>query len=392
MTDTKKMALLPIGMADILPPDATFEADILNQLMTTFSSNGYERIKPPLIEFEDGLLCGLGTAMATQTFRLMDPISQRMMGVRADMTPQVARIAATRLKKSARPLRLSYSGDVLRVKGTQLRPERQFTQVGAEIIGAGKAQADAEVVLLAIEALSNLGVKGLSVDLAIPTLIPALCNELMVSSDIEAQLRMALDRKDAASVNGLSDQIGQSGSQLFSALLGAAGPADKTMQAMNTMRFGPKAAAKRTTLNTVVDLIKIAVNDTQITIDPVENRGFEYHNGVTFTIFAHGVRGEIGSGGRYLIENGTPAGEAATGFTLFMDTILRALPRPKSQDRIYLPFGTSSVIARKLRADGWIAVNGLEKQKNEELEAKHLQCTHLLHDNKISKLNTDQEG
>jgi ATP phosphoribosyltransferase regulatory subunit len=392
MTDTKKMALLPIGMADILPPDATFEADTLNQLMTTFSSNGYERIKPPLIEFEDGLLSGLGTAMATQTFRLMDPISQRMMGVRADMTPQVARIAATRLKKTARPLRLSYSGDVLRVKGTQLRPERQFTQVGAEIIGAGKAQADAEVVLLAIEALSELGVKGLSVDLAIPTLVPALCNELMVSSDIEALLRIALDRKDAASVNDLSDQIGQSGSQLFSALLGAAGPADKTMQAMNTMRFGTKGAAERTTLNTVVDLIKIAVPDTQITIDPVENRGFEYHSGVTFTIFARGVRGEIGSGGRYLTENGSPTGEAATGFTLFMDTILRALPRPKAQNRIYLPFGTSPVLARKLRAEGWIAVAGLEKQKNEELKAKHLRCTHLLHDTKILKFSPDQEG
>jgi len=392
MTNTKKMALLPIGMADTLPPDATFEADTLNQLMATFASNGYERIKPPLIEFEDGLLCGLGTAMATQTFRIMDPVSQCMMGVRTDMTPQVARIAATRLKKTARPLRLSYSGDVLRVKGTQLRPERQFTQVGAEIIGAGQAQADAEVVLLAIEALSSLGVNGLSVDLAIPTLIPALCDELMVSRNIEAQLRIALDRKDAASVNGLSDLIGQSESKLFGALLSAAGPAGKTMQAINAMNFGPKAAAERTTLNTVFDLIKIAVPDTQITIDPVENQGFEYHSGVTFTFFARGVRGEIGSGGRYVSENGTPDGEAATGFTLFMDTILRALPRPEAQDRIYLPFGTSPIIARNLRADGWLAVAGLEKQTNEDEEAQRLRCTHMLHDAKILKFNTNQEG
>jgi ATP phosphoribosyltransferase regulatory subunit len=360
--------------------------------MATFSSNGYERIKPPLIEFEDGLLSGLGTAMATQTFRLMDPISQRMMGIRADMTPQISRIAATRLKKTARPLRLSYSGDVLRVKGTQLRPERHFTQVGAEIIGAGKAQADAEVVLLAIEALGSLGVAGLSVDLAIPTLVPALCYELKVSSDIEAQLRIALDRKDAASVNALSNQIGQSGTQLFEALLSAAGPAKKTMQAMNAMSFGPKATAERTMLNTVVDLIKVAVSDTQITIDPVENRGFEYHSGVTFTFFARGVRGEIGTGGRYLAENGTPQGEAATGFTLFMDTILRALPRPKTQDRIYLPFGTSPAIARKLRADGWVAVAGLEEQKNEDVEAQRLRCTHMLHNAKILRFNTDQEG
>jgi ATP phosphoribosyltransferase regulatory subunit len=289
-------------------------------------------------------------------------------------------------------LRLSYSGDVLRVKGTQLRPERQFTQVGAEIIGAGKAQADAEVVLLAIDALSSLGVERLSVDLAIPTLIPALCKELKVSSSIEAQLRIALDRKDAASVNALSNKIGQSGTQLFGALLSAAGPAQKTMQAMNAMNFGTKAAAERTTLNTVVNQIKTAAPDTQITIDPVENRGFEYHSGVTFTFFARGVRGEIGSGGRYLAENGTSAGEAATGFTLFMDTILRALPRPKVKDRIYLPFGTSLIIARKLREDGWVAVAGLEKQKNEDLEAKRLRCTHMLHDAKILKFSTNKEG
>ena len=392
MTEVQKMALLPTGLADVLPPDATFEAETLHLLMAAFSSNGYERIKPPLIEFEDSLLGGLGTAMASQTFRIMDPVSQRMMGVRADMTPQVSRIAATRLKKIERPLRLSYSGDVLRVKGSQLRPERQFTQVGAEIIGAGQAQADAEVILLAIQSLTDLGVEGLSVDLAIPTLVPALCRELSISGDTEAQLRIALDRKDAASVAGLFDQIGQSSADLLVALLSAAGRADKTMQAMNTMDFGAEASTERTTLNTVVNLIKAAAPNSQITIDPVENRGFEYHCGVTFTFFARGVRGEIGSGGRYLAENGTADGEAATGFTLFMDTILRALPRPQEKNRIYLPFGTSPNAASKLRNYGWAVVAGLEKQIDEYLEARRLRCTHVIKNDEIVKLNSDQEG
>lgn len=392
MTEIQKMALLPTGLADVLPPDATFEAETLHQLMAAFSSNGYERIKPPLIEFEDSLLSGLGTAMASQTFRIMDPVSQRMMGVRADMTPQVARIAATRLKKTERPLRLSYSGDVLRVKGSQLRPERQFTQVGAEIIGAGQAQADAEVILLAIQSLTDLGVEGLSVDLAIPTLVPALCRELSISGDTEAQLRIALDRKDAASVAGLFDQIGQSNADLLGALLSAAGRADKTMQAMNTMDFGAEASIERATLNTVVNLIKAAAPNSQITIDPVENRGFEYHCGVTFTFFARGVRGEIGSGGRYLAENGTAEGEAATGFTLFMDTILRALPRPQATNRIYLPFGTPPNAASKLRKYGWATVAGLEKKIDEDLEARRLRCTHVMQNDEIVKLNSDQEG
>ena len=145
--------LLPAGLKDGLPPDAAFEAAMVERLMACFAAWGYERVKPPLIEFEDALLSGMGAAMASDTFRLMDPVSQRMMGVRADITPQVGRIAASRLKGSARPLRLSYAGQVLRVKGEQMRPDRQIGQAGVELIGIASAAADAEVVLLAAEAL-----------------------------------------------------------------------------------------------------------------------------------------------------------------------------------------------------------------------------------------------
>jgi len=143
MTELERKALLPAGLRDVLPPFAAFEAEVIEQLMARFAASGYARVKAPLVEFEDGLLSGPGAAMTADTFRLMDPISQRMMGVRADITPQIARIASTRLGAAPRPLRLGYSGEVLRVKGTQLRPERQFAQVGAELIGAECAAADA---------------------------------------------------------------------------------------------------------------------------------------------------------------------------------------------------------------------------------------------------------
>ncbi|NQV44142.1 MAG: ATP phosphoribosyltransferase regulatory subunit, partial [Rhodospirillales bacterium] len=119
--DNADKALLPAGMADVLPPDAAFEATVVERLMARFGAQGYGRVKPPLLEFEENLLRGPGSAMSSQTFRLMDPVSQRMMGLRADMTPQVARIATSRLRKAPRPLRLSYAGQVLRVKGSQLR-------------------------------------------------------------------------------------------------------------------------------------------------------------------------------------------------------------------------------------------------------------------------------
>ncbi len=118
-------ALLPAGLSDELPPRAGFEADVIERLMAVFAGYGYERVKPPLVEFEDSLLSGPGEVLTAQTFRLMDPQSHRMMGVRPDMTVQVARVAATRLAGAPRPLRLSYAGEVLHVHGSQLRPERK---------------------------------------------------------------------------------------------------------------------------------------------------------------------------------------------------------------------------------------------------------------------------
>src|ERR1700754_2946812 len=162
-------ALLPAGLVDLLPPEAEFEAGVMNGLIAAFARYGYDRVKPPLIEFEDSLLGGSGAARAHQTFRIIDPVSQRMLGVRADMTLQIARIATSRLAEIPRPLRLSYAGQVLRVKGSPNRPERQFGQVGAELIGSSSSHADAEVILMAAKSLRELGLSGLSVDLGLPT-------------------------------------------------------------------------------------------------------------------------------------------------------------------------------------------------------------------------------
>src|SRR4029078_6147490 len=170
-------ALLPAGLRDLLPPEAETEAASVEALMDVFAAHGYQRVKPPLLEFEDSLLAGSGAAVAEQTFRLMDPVSQRMMGLRADTTPQVARIAATRLTHAPRPLRLSYAGQCLRVRGTQLPPDRQITQAGIELIGRDNPAADAEIVLVGAEALATVGLTRTSFDLTLPTLVPLLLDD-----------------------------------------------------------------------------------------------------------------------------------------------------------------------------------------------------------------------
>jgi ATP phosphoribosyltransferase regulatory subunit len=219
MNEPVHPALLPLGLRDLLPPDAAIEAAIVARQMAVLASHGYERVKPPLAEFEENLLSGAGAAMARETFRLMDPISQRMIGLRADMTPQVARIATTRLKNAPRPLRLCYAGQVLRVKGSQLHPDRQVGQVGAELIGSDETSADVEVMALAADALAASGVGALSVDLGLPTLVPALCTALGLAPEAAEAVRRALDHKDAAAVAA----VGGRAAALLGKLLDSAG-------------------------------------------------------------------------------------------------------------------------------------------------------------------------
>ncbi len=378
MTELEQRALLPTGLRDVLPPNAAFEAEVVERLVACFAAQGYARVKAPLIEFEEGLLSGAGAAMAADTFRLMDPVDQRMMGLRADITPQIARIAATRLAKAPRPLRLSYAGDVLRVKGTQLRPERQFGQVGVELIGAESAESDAEAILMAVEALETVGVKRMSVDLTIPLLVPNLCDTLGLSPAARIELTAALDRKDAAAVAALGGAQGA----LLCDLLASAGRADRALARLEKMDLPEAAAAERTRLREVMGLIRAQAPDLTLTVDPVENRGFAYHTGISFTIFAPGVRGELGSGGRYVAIDGTlseagPHGEPATGFTLYVDTILRVLPEAAPPPSVFLPLGTDPGTAKRLRAESWTTVAGLAPAADPAEEARRLECTHV---------------
>jgi ATP phosphoribosyltransferase regulatory subunit len=378
MNDMPHPALLPAGLYDLLPPEAEIEAEVTARLIGVLARHGYERVKPPLVEFEETLLSGAGGAMANDTFRTMDPISHRMVGVRADMTPQVARIAATRLSDRPRPLRLSYAGQVLRVKGSQMRPERQIGQVGAELIGAGGPAADVEVIAVAGEALEAVGVPHLSVDITLPTLVPAIAEAYDIAGERAAALRAALDRKDAAAVARLAGTAGG----LLSALVAAAGIAGAARAALDRLDLPEQARIERDRLSAVLDGLAAAIPALKVTVDPVENRGFEYHTGISFTFFArvdpeHGPLGELGRGGRY--RAGDPAApEPATGVTLYTDTVLRTLPQPPARRRVLLPLDADRVHARALREEGWITVAGLLPAADWHAEARRLGCDYVL--------------
>ena len=381
MNETAHPALLPTGMHDLLPPEAEIEAVVVARLMATLTAYGYERVKPPLVEFEETLLSGAGAAMATSTFRMMDPVSHRMIGVRADMTPQIARIAATRLGGAPRPLRLSYAGQVLRVRGSEIRPERQVGQVGAELIGAAGPAADVEAIAVSGAALAALGVPHLTADITLPKLVPAIAEAYEIDGERAAALRAALDHKDAAAVSAFAGKAGK----MLERLLLAAGPAATTLAALDRLDLPERASAERARLGDVLDGLVTAAPELKVTVDPVENRGFKYHTGISFTFFAggsgtKGPLGELGRGGRY--EAGDPAApEPATGFTLYTDTILKALPEALMSRRVLLPLGADRRRAEALRGAGWVTVAALASVEDWRAEARRLGCSYVFEGN-----------
>ena len=378
MTSYADLALLPEGLHDDLPPTAQREAEAIEQLVDCCAANGFERVKPPLIEFEESLLSGPGAGVSRHMFRLMDPISQRMMGLRADMTTQVARIASTRLAKAPRPLRLCYAGQVLRVRGSQLRPERQFAQAGVELIGVDVPAADAEVVLLAAEALAAVGVESLTIDLTVPSLVPLLAQELGLEGEAAEQARKALDARDGAAVAALPDPT----RAFFAELMATAGRAEDALGRLDRMTLPEAAAPLIGRLGSVVQALRRDGNGLSLTVDPGESRGFEYQTGVSFTLLGRGVRGELGRGGRYDLVTG----ETATGFTLYMDSVMRAVPEAKPAPRVFLPYGTLHAAVAALHTEGWRTVRGLDEGAKASDEARRLGCSHILQDGRPQAL------
>ncbi|CCG08497.1 ATP phosphoribosyltransferase regulatory subunit [Pararhodospirillum photometricum] len=366
-------ALLPNGLRDLLPPDAQDEAQTAQRLVATFLANGYQRVKPPLIEFEESLLSGAGRTAAAQTFRVMDPITQRMMGLRSDMTTQVARIAGTRLAGAPRPLRLAYVGQVLRVRGSQLRPERQFTQAGFELIGAADEAAVAEVLLLAVEALDQAEVTSVAIDLICPPLVPALTRALGLSDAEAAEVRDLLEQKDLVAV---SQTVGAEKARLLVDLAACVGPAERSLAPLAALALPPEAAALRDSLVRLVRQVQEALPTHDLTLDPLEHHGFEYQTGSAFALFARGARGELGRGGAYhsvLADRD----EACCGATLYLDAVLDVARRAPVPPRVLVENDLPREARRALQAEGFVTVPTLAGPASPE-EARRLHCTHFL--------------
>ena len=231
------------------------------------------------------------------------------------------------------------------------------------------------------------GVARPTVDLNSPALVASILDNLDLDAATTAELRAALDRKDEDATGAILRGQGvafSDAAKALCALIETVGPADEVIGELNDVDLPPGARAEVARLAAVVEGVHGAMPDLPLTLDPVEYRGFEYHTGVSFTLFAAGVRGELGRGGRYI----TGAGEAATGVSLYMDSILRALPAPERGDRLYLPYGTPFADGAAFRAAGWVTVAATAAGDATD-GARARGCSHTLVDGAPAPVGSD---
>lgn len=362
MTDPTR-DLLPEGLEDRLPQSAAAAARIERAALSAMDAWGYDRVRPPLIEFEKSMAERMDGFATRRMFRFVDPRSLRTLALRADMTVQVGRIAATGLAGSPRPLRLCYAGQVARIAGDQLDPRRESLQLGAELIGSDTVEAAAEIVELAIEALEAMGATGISVDFTLPDLVDTLATEEFPLDPAQVPaVRRELDAKDAGALK-------EAGGEAYLPLLYAAGPFDEAVARLSEIDAGGALASRIDGLKQIADRVS---GRARLTLDPSERHGFEYQSWFGFTIYAEGVRGALGRGGTYRIGG---SDEPATGFSLYPEELVEAVKAAEPpRDAVFLPLGHDRKAAAKLRADGWRTVAAL----SEDDDAAALGCSHRL--------------
>ncbi len=361
--------LLPEGIGELLPPHAWALESVRRQLLDLYHGWGYDLVIPPFIEYLDSLLTGTGRDLDLQTFKLTDQLTGRTLGVRADMTPQVARMDAHRLQREE-PVRLCYLGTVLHTRADGFAGSRSPMQVGAELFGDASVASDVEVLALMLETLTLTGVKSIHLDLGHVGIFRSLAREAGLDADQEATLFDALQRKAIPEINELTAALPADQGRRLRSLATLNGGEEVLAEARTVL-----AGAAADTLQALDNLCAIAaaascrLPDIPLYFDLAELRGYTFHTGVVFAAFVPGYGQEIARGGRY-DQIGKVFGRArpATGFSADLKTLL-ALGEPSSAaeaSAIFAPAGEDAALQRRiaeLRAAGERVIQCLPGQQ-----------------------------
>jgi ATP phosphoribosyltransferase regulatory subunit len=343
--------VLPDHIADVLPSEARHIEELRRLYLDAARGYGYELVMPPLLEYLESLLSGTGRALDLQTFKLVDQLSGRTLGLRADTTPQVARIDAHLLNRAG-VTRLCYCGPVLHTRPDRPFATREPLQFGAEIYGHAGIEADLEVLHLALDSLKAVAIPHFTVDLSDARIVPALLEGVTLAPQARDALHSALAAKDASGVQALTQDLPANVRAAFIALVGLYGDAAVLAQAEKAFAAWPVV------MQALDELRQIAaqLHGINITFDLADLRGYAYYSGVRFAIFVPGASDALVRGGRY-DEVGAVFGRKrpAVGFSLDLKELVCVVPERPLKAAIRAPWGTAQGLREaiaSLRAKG----------------------------------------
>ncbi len=350
--------LLPENIADVLPSEARKIEELRRAMLDRFRSYGYELVMPPMLEYIDSLLTGAGQDLNLRTFKLVDQLSGRTMGVRADMTTQVARIDAHLLNRRS-VTRLCYAGSVLHTRPSGLHATREPLQIGAEIYGHAGLEADAEIQRLALECLALAGIDDVRLDLCHVGVVRAILAADAAAQAGEAELFGLLRTKDMPGLRQLCAGYTPGTAQALLALPGLYGDIDVIDRAHAALPALPGIVQALDELSMLVQL----AGKAHVTVDLADLRGYQYESGAMFALYVPNLPNAVARGGRY-DHVGEAFGRArpATGFSLDLRELARLLPVAPRTSSIHAPWGTDPRLhgrIAELRAAGEIVIQSL---------------------------------
>lgn len=338
--------LLPEYIQDILPDEAWRIERMRAGVLELLRLSGYQLVAPPLLEYADSLLVNGSHDMDLRTFKLVDQLSGRTLGLRADITPQVARIDAHLLNKQG-VARLCYAGSVLHTQPAGLMRTREPLQVGAELYGHSGLESDLEVQRLMLQALALLGIEGVHLDLGHVALFRALVRHAQINETLEAELFVALQGKDAPVLRALVSGLPQGVQDALLALPNLYGGMEVIARARKTLPEYPEVAAALDELEKAAASLKPLAHS--IGIDLAELRGYHYHSGMVFAAYHAGSHDAIALGGRY-DDVGKSFGRArsATGFSMDLRQLHGLLLKQPQPQAILAPHGNDAALQEKI--------------------------------------------
>lgn len=347
--------LLPEHISDVLPTEAIYIENLRRDLLDLYRSYGYEMVAPPIVEYIDSLLAGNGRALNLRTCKLVDQLSGRTLGVRADITPQVARIDAHLLNREG-ITRLCYCGSALHARPQGILSDRELIQIGAEIFGCAGVQADIEIIELALASVNKAGVKHARVDLNHPGILKAIIDsEPSLKSHADGIAQM-LANKDRAGLSDLLSELTLNNDETQKALLSLTTLYGDTSIIDTARNLLPKLEYLQSALNDLETLID-ALPNQNFSIDLADmGSGYGYHSGVVFSIYAQNWHDAIVNGGRYDgIGSVFGRNRAATGFSMNLRKLaagLSTISRTKAIRAPWINDASLNTLIRKLRSDG----------------------------------------